>query len=422
MTKKSGFFFTDIPIIWTFSNKWSISNEIPILVRPHIDRTNLNPITIKSGLSVALDVDIKGEPAPKVQWFFKDKELETDEEYRIDNIDYNTKFFIMRTKRPLTGKYLIVASNASGEDRAEVEICVLGKPSKVGGPIKVSDITKNGCKLKWEKPEDDGGTPIDYYEIEKLDPLTGQWIPCGKSSTPEANVTGLQEGKPYKFRVRAVNKEGEGEDLETEGTIIAKNPFDEPTKPGRPNPTNWDKDFVDLEWKEPESDGGAPIEKYIVQMRDKDSRKWVDGATVPGDRTKAKVMNNIQEGHEYEFRVVAVNKAGPSEPSDTSKSVIAKPRFLAPRIDRTNLQKKTLRAGQLLHLDANVEGEPAPKVTWALKGGKDLVSDSRLKIENEDYKTTFIIQKLKRSDTATYVVTAKNDSGKPIPNDIEILT
>lgn len=104
-------------------------------------------------------------------------------------------------------------------------IYILGKPNKPGGPLEVTDVTKNGCKLKWKKPEDDGGTPIEYYEIEKLDPLTGQWIPCGKSSEPEANITGLQEGKQYKFRVRAVNKEGESDDLEADKFIVAKNPF-----------------------------------------------------------------------------------------------------------------------------------------------------------------------------------------------------
>jgi len=35
----------------------------------------------------------------------------------------------------------------------------------------------------------------------------------------------------------------------------------------------------------------------------------------------------------------------------------------------------------------------------------------RLKIENEDYKTTFIITKVKREDTGVYTVTAKNNSG-----------
>lgn len=149
--------------------------------------------------------------------------------------------------------------------------------------------------------------------------------------------------------------------METEGTIIAKNPFDEPDKPGRPEPTNWDKDFVDLKWSPPENDGGAPIEKYIIQMRDKSGRGWTNAATVPGNQTQGKVTN-VDEGHEYEFRIVAVNKAGQSEPSDVSKSVIAKPRFLAPHIDRKNLQKKVLRAGQLLRMDADVKGEPAPSI------------------------------------------------------------
>lgn len=378
-------------------------------MKPRIDRTNLNPISVKVGLSVNLDVAIIGEPPPTVEWFFKGQPVATDDNTRIDNVDYNTKFFIMRSKRIQSGKYEIVAKNEVGEDRAEVEITVLGKPSKPKGPLNVSDIHKHGCKLKWDKPEDDGGAPIDYYEIEKLDPHTGQWIPCGKSTEPEASITGLQEGKPYKFRVRAVNKEGESEPLETEHSIIAKNPFDEPDKPGRPEPTDWDKDFVDLRWTPPKSDGGAPIEKYIIQMRDKSARGWTDAATVPGDRTSGKVTN-VEEGHEYEFRVVAVNKAGPSEPSDVSKSVIAKPRHLAPRIDRKNLQKKVLRSGQMLRMEADVKGEPAPKIVWTYKD-EVLRTADRLKIENEDYKTTFILQKVKRADKGIYTVTAKNESG-----------
>lgn len=143
------------------------------IVKPRIDRTNLNPLTVKAGLSVSLDIKIIGEPPPEVQWFFKDKELSTDDNYRIDNVDYNTKFFMMRAKRPQSGKYTIVAKNQVGEDKAEVDITVLGKPSTPNGPLKVSDVNKHGCKLKWEKPDDDGGTPIDYYQIEKLDPLTG---------------------------------------------------------------------------------------------------------------------------------------------------------------------------------------------------------------------------------------------------------
>lgn len=56
---------------------------------------------------------------------------------------------------------------------------------------------------------------------------------------------------------------------------------DEPSKPGRPTPTNWDKSFIDLEWEAPESDGGAPIESYIIEMRDKDERNWVKALVLP---------------------------------------------------------------------------------------------------------------------------------------------
>lgn len=194
-------------------------------MKPLIDRTNLKALTVKSGLSINLDVNVAGEPPPTITWFFEGKEIKNDGDIRIDNIDYNTKFFVLKAKRNQTGKYTITAKNSVGEDTAEIDITVLSKPSTPKGPLDVSDVTKHGCKLKWKKPEDDGGTPIDFYEIEKLDPLTGQWIPCGKSTEPEANITGLQEGKPYKFRVKAVNKEGESDGLESDKPIIAKNPF-----------------------------------------------------------------------------------------------------------------------------------------------------------------------------------------------------
>lgn len=50
------------------------------------------------------------------------------------------------------------------------------KPSPPQGPLKISDVTAEGCKLAWKPPEDDGGQPVDKYVVEKMDEVTGLWF------------------------------------------------------------------------------------------------------------------------------------------------------------------------------------------------------------------------------------------------------
>lgn len=107
-----------------------------------------------------------------------------------------------------------------------------GKPAKPEGPLEVKDVHKEGCKLKWNKPKDDGGCPLRHYEVEKLDKESGRWTRVGKTDKPEIEVTGLTPGKEYLFRVTAVNDEGESEPLETLQGTVAKNPYGEAL--GRP--------------------------------------------------------------------------------------------------------------------------------------------------------------------------------------------
>ena len=52
----------------------------------------------------------------------------------------------------------------------------------------------------------------------------------------------------------------------------------------------------------------------------------LQGAEIDGTQTRGS-CGGLSEGKEYEFRIIAVNKAGPSEPSESSKTIIAKPRF-----------------------------------------------------------------------------------------------
>lgn len=341
-------------------------------------------MTIKAGQAFEFDVKIIGEPPPSVSWHLKDRAVSERATLSIKNVPYNSKLTCDKAERKDSGTYKITATNAHGEDTAEVEVTVVckkiyfrqffaiaklliylffiisAKPSKPEGPLEVSDVNKNGCKLKWNKPKDDGGEPIDGYIVEKKDPDTGAWVPIGKTRGPDMEVTGLTPGKAYEFRVKAVNKEGESEPLETLGATVAKDPFCKlhnillifvklrldfsyfyrdvfltidieltlatPTAPGKPEPTDWNRDHVDLKWTPPSSDGGSPITHYVIEKKEKGSSVWEKATEVPGSECKG-TAPFLTEGKEYEFRVVACNKAGPGEPSQASVPVVAKPRF-----------------------------------------------------------------------------------------------
>lgn len=81
--------------------------------------------------------------------------------------------------------------------------------------------------MAWRPPDDDGGNPIEKYIVEKLDEATGRWVPAGETLGPATTleVTGLQPKHKYKFRVRAVNKQGKSDPLTADQSIEAKNPY-----------------------------------------------------------------------------------------------------------------------------------------------------------------------------------------------------
>lgn len=70
-------------------------------------------------------------------------------------------------------------------------VVYIGVPSKPKGPLQVEDICADGCTLKWNKPEDDGGKPVDHYLIERMDTESGRWVPVATSKGTEADVSRL---------------------------------------------------------------------------------------------------------------------------------------------------------------------------------------------------------------------------------------
>ena len=106
-------------------------------------------------------------------------------------------------------------------------IFLVDRPSVPLGPLEVTDVYSNSCRLQWQPPKDDGGLPIKHYLVEMQEVGTNKWTEVGKvpDDDTQCGVPGLTPGKKYKFQVKAVNKEGTSDPLVSAKDTLAKDPW-----------------------------------------------------------------------------------------------------------------------------------------------------------------------------------------------------
>lgn len=74
--------------------------------------------------------------------------------------------------------------------------------------------------------QDNGGAPITNYVVEKQNTKTGEWSTVSTFVRgTDFDVSGLEDGHMYRFRVRAANEYGTSEPLEGDKAILAENPY-----------------------------------------------------------------------------------------------------------------------------------------------------------------------------------------------------
>lgn len=84
------------------------------------------------------------------------------------------------------------------------------------------------------------------------------------------------------------------------------------------------KEGCTLKWNPPLDDGGAPIDHYLVEKLDTETGRWMPALKTKDPKAE---IENLVPGHEYKFRVSAVNNEGVSEPLEADHSIIAKNPF-----------------------------------------------------------------------------------------------
>ena len=102
-------------------------------------------------------------------YFFKDGDEEnalttsSDKNLLITTTETSTKLTINNVAKKHRGKYTLIITNDSGSDTAKGELKILDRPEPPEGLTASVDGDK--CVLMWKRSKDDGGSPIEHYQV-----------------------------------------------------------------------------------------------------------------------------------------------------------------------------------------------------------------------------------------------------------------
>ena len=106
-------------------------------------------------------------------------------------------------------------------------------------------------------------------------------------------------------------------------------------------------------------------------------------------------------GKKYQFRVIAVTKAGESDPSQETKPHLCRYKNLSPTIDKGSGGSRMVKLNRMTTFQIKVRGEPAPTFTW-LKDGAKVTTSEGIIIETMEHpdpaeQSTIAILQIQRS-------------------------
>jgi len=217
------------------------------------------------------------------------------------NASSNTGHTFSGLTNGLPYNFKVRALNAVGAGAEAATIATPEAPLTVPGqPQNFTAAPGNGqVTLSWTAPASNGGSAITGYQVSSNNGST--WV--NASSNTGHTFSGLTNGLPYNFKVRALNAVGAGAEAATTATPEA--PEAPLTVPGQPQnftatPGNGQ---VTLSWIAPASDGGSAITGYQV-WSSKDSA-WVNASSNTGH-----TFSGLTNGIKYDFKVRALNAVG----------------------------------------------------------------------------------------------------------------
>jgi titin len=167
-----------------------------------------------------------------------------------------------------------------------------------------------------------------------------------------------------------------------------------------------------LTWEPPEFDGGSPITGYYVEKRS--GTRWIKVNKKPVKNCKLSI-DDLIEGSECEFRVVAENAAGVGRPSDSTGRFEAKDPFTLPgRPDAPALDEITKETATISWKAPSKDGgSPITGYIVEMKSNSEI----KFKIVAEDITDmSFTMKGLTEGTPYEFRVAAVNKAGAGQPS------